>query len=372
MKITCETNILQDAVNAASELISEKMQNAVLKNIAFVAKNDRLEIFATNLEVTLRIPVLRVDIEKEGSILLDAGRFSTILANTDQPEITIENKDNLAKIYFEGSNYELCTEDYDHFPNIESFGNTANCVSIPYEDFKEMVVKTHWAAAKEKGRYAINGILCKISSTDLTFVATDKNRLAVIKKELEKGPKEPISDVIPTQAMRSSVKLSGVGQNILLKLRDNKIFIKTEKAEIYAQLVSGKFPPWEKILASKAPGSDKFIEISTSHFTKKLNQASIIRTKDSNSLKFSFDKDLLTLSARAADVGSSKVNVNISYDVQDPEDAFSVAFNPKYISEGLSKFSQDRIKLKLKDGNSPAIFEEENGLTYIVMPIFLS
>lgn len=366
MKVICDTRELSESVAIAATVVPSRSSKAILMNMALVAKDGVLEILATDLEVGLRVFVRKVEIEKEGAVLVNASRASQILKELGSERVEIFEDDSAGcVIKTPDSRFKIYSEDFSEYPSISRFGSETGAFSLPADDFQEMVAKTQFAAAVEKTRYAMNGIRCEINTEEVNFVATDGRRLAMIRRAIDKGFEEKVSAVIPTKGMNMVNRLLTAGEEtIFLRFEESQVLIKSDCAEISARLVEGHFPPYEGVIPKNL---DKSLTLKRDAFASAVKKASLLTTRESNAVKFQFSKDGLDLSARVVDVGESRVHMELDYEY----DEMSVGFNPQYVLEALKVMDKDEFEFQFRDPKGAAILNEEGGLTYVVMPINL-
>ena len=79
-------------------------------------------------------------------------------------------------------------------------------------------------------------------------------------------------------------------------------------------------------------------------------------------------KDLALISADAQDIGNANESIPVSYSGED----FDIAFNVRYLLEGLKVISSQNVLLKCNLPTTPAVLVPEdnlNSFTYLVMPV---
>ena len=94
MKITFLSDNLQKKISFLNHAVSSRGQLPILSNFLLEAKNGKLTISATDLEIGISSSIA-VNIEKEGRITIPAKNFSDLLTNLGNQKITLElNGDN--------------------------------------------------------------------------------------------------------------------------------------------------------------------------------------------------------------------------------------------------------------------------------------
>src|SRR6266853_34342 len=88
----------------------------------------------------------------------------------------------------------------------------------------------------------------------------------------------------------------------------------------------------------------------------------------SNSVKLSFAKNKLEITANSPEVGEAKENLAVTYKGPD----MAIAFNPKYVIDPLNALTDDEVFLELIDELSPGVLKINGPFLYVVMPMRLS
>ncbi|MFC1706470.1 DNA polymerase III subunit beta [Planctomycetota bacterium] len=364
MKLLCDRQELNDAMSLAVQVVPARSTRPVLSKVCLKVDADGLEIVATDLEVGLRVRCERVDVEGAGRLLLDAGRTHAILRELPGDKVEIAKEDDTIAIRSEGSLFQMVAEDPEEFPPVPSFPE-AKPIEISASVLEKMIRKTAFSAASEEMRYALNGVLFDLRPERLRLVATDGKRLAICERSCE-SVQEESARVVSSKAVSLLSRLGGgEEETIRLVFDENTLLARTTRAVLSAQLVQGKFPPYEEVIPS---GLDKHVEFEKEPFLAALRRAALLTTKDSLAVRFTFTFNKVTLSSRLPGVGDSRVELPVSYEY----DPLEIALNPHYVIEVLKVIEGSRFSLGLKETTTPCMIREGEGFRYVVMPIDLA
>jgi DNA polymerase-3 subunit beta len=99
-----------------------------------------------------------------------------------------------------------------------------------------------------------------------------------------------------------------------------------------------------------------------------LKRAELMTSDKQNSVKLSFTKHNLAISANTPDVGESRETMAVNYSGKD----IAIAFNPGYLIEPLNALTEDEVYLDLIDELSPGVVKTNGPYLYVVMPMRLS
>src|SRR5205823_12395960 len=91
-------------------------------------------------------------------------------------------------------------------------------------------------------------------------------------------------------------------------------------------------------------------------FQTAVRQAAIMTDEESKRVVFAFGKHKLTLQARGAEAGRSRVEMPVGYDGK----AIEISFDPKFLIDMLKVLDAEApLTLELLDSNKPALFRNE-------------
>ena len=100
-----------------------------------------------------------------------------------------------------------------------------------------------------------------------------------------------------------------------------------------------------------------------------LERIAVLADQQSSVVKFKMDNtDLASISADAQDIGNAKESIPVSCSGEN----FDIAFNVRYLLEGLKVIVSENVLLKCNHSTTPAVLVPEdnfNSFTYLVMPV---
>ena len=181
MKFTCTKENLAYSLGLVGGVAQKHANLPILLNILFQARESKVELVATNLEIAVKTS-FRAKIDKEGSFTIPAKTLLDYVNLLSDEQITIELKDaeNEVLIFCGSSSTKIkgsSAEDYPVIPEIEEIHG----YSIAVESFKKALSQTSVATAKNEIRPELSGVYFDFFSdrySGLTMAATDSYRLA--------------------------------------------------------------------------------------------------------------------------------------------------------------------------------------------------
>ena len=124
----------------------------------------------------------------------------------------------------------------------------------------------------------------------------------------------------------------------------------------------------------RAPRSithDKKLKVAREPFMQALRRAALLGTKDTQAVRYHFQREGLELTSRVPEVGETRISFPLDW----PFDELEIGFNPHYFVDVLRVLDTAELDLELKDAVSAAVVRESDDqgqFVYLVMPLNLS
>ena len=178
-----------------------------------------------------------------------------------------------------------------------------------------------------------------------------------------------LSVTIPTRSLREIEKLVSLrSSEKLIKLFYDKgqvVFISSNQI-ITTRTLEGIYPNYSQLIPDTF---SKIFNFNTKRLIDALERIAVLADQQSNVVKIKLDNsDSALISADAQDIGNANESIPVSYSGEN----FDIAFNVRYLLEGLKVISSENVLLKCNLSTTPAVFVPEdnlNSFTYLVMPV---
>lgn len=369
MKLIVKRAQFLKALQIAVRAVPTKTNTEILKNVLLTAGRDSIRLTGTDNEIGLHVDVADVVQSEPGTCLLPTSRLTSILNEMDCEEVRLEIVDGalwVAGTAFGGkSEFRLLTSDAAEYPEVPTFKDKSY-FTVKASDLRRMIRRTIFACDTQSTRYALGGVQFEFGEGNLLILAaTDSRRLAI-----DRGPfaavGTPESDkaqVVPQRAVKLLQAIcEDADGEVQVAMHPNGIAVKAGSVTMTSQFVQGRFPDWRKVLPGPPSATIDFV---VGPLFGAIRQAMIMRNEESKAVDFSFSKGRLRLAADVADMGSSKVDLPVSFDGE----PMAATFDPSYFADLLKVLdSSSAIQLKLISHEDPATIEE-NGYIYVIMPL---
>jgi DNA polymerase III subunit beta len=369
MNLTIAKEQITNGLQTVQNVVSTRTTLPILSNVKLEAEGERLKLTATDLDVTIVCSV-EAKVSKPGASTVPVKRLFSIVRELTNAELELEVDDkNTCAIRSGPSFYRINGLSADEFPPPQAFKDDRKVV-LPQETLRGMIKKTSFAISTDESRYVLNGIFISLKDHKMTMVATDGRRLALVDEEVDISQSSQGDFILPAKTVFELNRLLQEKGELEIRLAENlaAFTLKDEKGssvEIVTKLIEGNYPNYRQVIPAE---TKERVALAREEFLHALRRAEIMTSEKSNSVKLSFGKNRLEITANSPDVGEAKESLAINY--KGPE--MAIAFNPKYLIDPLNALVNDEVFIELIDELSPGVMKINGPFLYVVMPMRLS
>lgn len=364
MKFICEKKDIFPAVTVAYRFCNNKKNVIpVLSGIRFSLQGNTLTLAASNLETAVETN-LQVQGMDDGGTVIPGISLVQLIARLPDGKIgfSLEKDKNIIKVTSNGSEYELYgmpPEEFPPFPRIDE----QNKYVLPQKELKLMAKQSIYAASNDDVRPIFTGCLIEVDGGNIRFVASDTYRLAYRETCLE-TEMPSLWVTVPAKTINEIAKLcKDEDGQVEFAYGSNQTMFRINNSTMVARVIDGYFPDYRKVLPKSY--QTKAV-VSRKTMLETVNRVSLFAASYNNAVHLNFNCEGLTVTA-IGDYGQAKEAV--SCEVDGPE--VSVAFNYRYLIEGLRAAEGEKIEIRLNDPQSPAEFRDTSdpAFFYLLLPM---
>jgi DNA polymerase-3 subunit beta len=309
-------------------------------------------------------------VKKAGASTVPVKRLFGIIRELANSEIDLEVDDkNVCSVRSGASFYKINGLSADEFPPLAKFKEEKKVV-LPQETVGSMMKKTSFAISTDESRYVLNGIFISLKDHKMTMVATDGRRLALVDEEVDVSEKSQGEFIIPAKAVNELNRLLQDKGELEIRYTENQasFTLKDDKGSgvlIVSKLIEGNYPNYRQVIPNEVK---ERIPLVREEFLHALRRAEIMTSEKSNSVKLTFGKNNLAITANSPEVGEARESIAVNYKGKE----MAIAFNPKYLIDPLNALPNDEVFIELIDELSPGVLKINGPFLYVVMPMRLS
>ncbi|MEZ5184599.1 MAG: DNA polymerase III subunit beta [Candidatus Nanopelagicales bacterium] len=374
MKFRIERDVLADVVTWVSRTLPSRVPFPALAGVLVEAAEDGVS-FTTTTQDTWSHSTSDAVVGEPGSALI-SGRLLVEIARSlpAQPVSFALQTSGRVEVTCGAASFLLPTLPADEYPPLPTLPTAAGSVDAAV--FASAVAQVAVASASPDERnHAYAGIRMEIEPDGhLTLAATDRYRLAV--RELAWQPiavDQPIAVTVPGRELLEATKaFADAGQvNIHLADSDTSISLTAATRQTGLRLVdSANFPKFRSLLPTQFVSQP---EIEVPALREALKRVSLVLHQDSM-VRLVFSSDEVVLKAGTGDEATAMETIGCTLQGEGLE----VAFNPRFLADGLAGLTQTTARLSLQSSEKAAVLtgiDPEGGsevFRYLLMPVRLN
>ena len=371
MKASLLSENLQKKIIFANHAISARSQLPILLNFLIEAKDGKISISATDLEIGI-VTQIPANVEKEGATTVTAKTLTELMGIIPHGKITLGFEEERGLV-LRGDKTKTVfqTTTPEEFPKLyEEKGQ--KILTLGKEDIEKTLPKVVFAASPDLERPALSGVLIKEDENGFLLVATDGYRLSLerhaLKKLKKEEGKEKISILVPSRVIRELVQMvkeeGETGVEVYVSKEKNQIIFSQNETTLVGRLIEAEFPNYEKIIPTDFSTKTIF---DRQDLQQAIKAGYVFARQTAGIIKLSIKKDKISVSANAPSVGENTIEVEAKTTGEENE----IAFNARYLLDFLSNITSEVISFEMTGPLNPGVFKEEgnNSFIHLIMPI---
>lgn len=362
MEITLPHPQLIKALDLVSRISTKHITLPILQCVKLEAKDGKINLQATNLEISIEIPIEGIIIE-EGVVAIPAQLFLQSIQFISQPEITLRTEEQVLQLETINTNTSIKIFSVEDFPKLNQLQGEE--IKLQGANFSYGIKSVAFAASQTSIKPELGSVFIQQNKEhSLTFVATDSFRL-MEKTISQKGLVLEQSLMIPQKNALELAKVCDVNeQDPVFITNENQCALRFPNGVyISSRLVTGNFPDYIQIIPKefithltvlKEDLSNSFKK--TNIFLNKFRQVSLMITNNN-----------LTISSQNNELGHTTNTVKAQVEGEE----LTLNFNQQYIIDPLNYINDDSIKLSFAGVGRAMIMQgvTDKSLRYLVMPM---
>lgn len=362
MKFNIRKTDLLNVAQAIQGVVSSKNTLPILSNMLIETQGKRLRLAATDLDTAMACTI-DADVIHEGSTTVPAKRFTDIIKELPNENITISvKKNNVATIDCQNAYFKVNTIPKEEFPKLPNYKNQ-EYITIDQQKLKEMLAMTTFAISHDETRYVLNGVLFEIKPKRINLVATDGRRLAYTQRDIETKLQKPKKMIVPTKAVNELQRALRTGETKVY-FGQNQVTFDMGSTVVISRLIEGDFPRYEQVIPKE---HKEKLMVDRSAFLAATRRANLLTNQDSQAIKLDVFKNRLVVSKNTPDVGEAREELLTEY--KGPN--FSIGFNPNYLIDVLKNVNTETINFEVNAPDKPGVIRSQDNFVYVVLPMQL-
>jgi DNA polymerase-3 subunit beta len=374
LEFDIEQGQLKSVAETALRMVSARGTHPVLGGIKMEVKGTVLRATATNLEQTVEVTEdLGSAAIKDGVVVVPGKLFAETIKSLRPGKVTLTAKEGEVAIKGGRSRFDLTcltVEDFPEMADMAALGDVA-AVTLESSVLAIGIKQVARAVSTDEVRPVLTGALWSIGNGELRLVATDSYRLAL--RTIPVPDTEDMEAIVPGAFLIELGRHLGKGP-VTLRFGTSAVSAEVGAVKLTSRLIEGEFPKYRQLVPEGHPNK---VQADCAAFKAAVGRVSVV-AGSSTPVKIVLDASRLeavTFKAVEAGVGEAE-EVLEAGEGEYEGDPMTVAFNPRFLADGVDAIEGDRFVLEVASPVKPGLLRglasEDGSFTYIAMPVRLS
>ncbi|MGO9805084.1 MAG: DNA polymerase III subunit beta [Steroidobacteraceae bacterium] len=365
MKLTATREDILTPLQSVIGVVERRQTMPVLANVLLAARDNRLSVTGTDLEVEL-VATSQVNVQQAGDITVPGRKLLDIFRSLpEKTSVQLSTEGERVSLRGGRSRFTLSSLPAAEFPLVEEI-NAQQTLSVSQGEFRRLIDKTHFSMAQQDVRYYLNGMLLETDGKTLRAVATDGHRLALCEIELSAKAKSSQQVIVPRKGVLELQRILGTEGNLELAVGTNHVRAQIGDIRFTSKLIDGRFPEYGRVIPAN-PG--RMVEAERESLKLALQRTAILSNEKYRGIRLTARPGLLMIQAHNPEQEEAEDQVEVNYQGEEVE----IGFNVNYLLDALGAIDGDKVEIGLTDSNNSCLIHAP-GIThtkYVVMPMRL-
>lgn len=371
MKFRAERTEFADAAVWALRTVGARATLPALSGVRMEVAGDRLLLGSTDLEVssTLSIPV---QAERNGTALVPGRLLGDVVRSLPNAAVSADADADRLHLECGNARFDLRLMPLDDFPSLAAPDPSTEPAVMKAEGFAGRVAQVARAASTDDARPVLTGVYVEATADSMIMAATDSYRLAVLTQPWEQDVEGTV--LLPRRALdearRSAEHLGG---DVRMTLESSQVGFDFGDRQLVTRLIEGSFPAFRQLIPN---GFERRLEVERADLIEVVRRVSVVGDANTTAtpVTLHLTADTIRVTAGSGEVGQAEESLPGTLEGDD----LQIAFNPRYLTDGLDATATQTVAMEFRDELKPAVIrptavddEPPPDFLYLLMPVRL-
>ncbi|WP_088243469.1 DNA polymerase III subunit beta [Calothrix rhizosoleniae] len=385
MKLVCTQSDLSTHLSLVSRAVPSRPTHPVLANVLLQADADNNQVSLTAFDLSLGIRTsFSAEVFQGGVLALPAKLLNDITSRLPEGDITLDDESNTVEsessegltltLTPQTGRYQVRAMAGEEFPELPLL-EEAQTMELSADALIAGLRGSLFATSADETKQVLTGVHLKVQPDTLEFAATDGHRLALVETANENpdgNGENQLEVTVPSKALRELEKMlvhnKSENELVTLNFDAGQVVFQWQNQRLTSRTLEGQYPAYGQLIPSQF---EREINLDRRQFVTALERIAVFADQKNNIVKINIDsiEQEITLSVEAQELGSGRDSIPAEISGDD----IVIAFNVKYLMEGLKALPSTEILMQVNQPLTPVIFKPLGGInmTYLAMPVQL-
>jgi len=369
MDVTLNRTVLLDELQLIQGVVERRTTIPILSNILLATEGDRLNLAATDLDVTVFTRCSAV-VREQGRTTIHGKVFFDLVRSLPAETLDLSWKEGRIEVRSGSFTSQLASLDPADFPTLPDVPEGQG-FAVDLAVLRRLIDRSIFAVSSEEGHFQYNASLLLVSQDALGMVATDGHRLAWVRAPHVAVNSPFEQQLLPRKVLNQLRHLATEeGAPLYIARGENHLAFRLANRVLLSRVLEARFPQYERVLVRDNPHRAR---VQRQELVASLRRVALLASERTHGVQFGFDNNSLSLTSVGFDLGQAAEEVACSY----AGAPLKVFVNANYLIDFLNAIDCPEVELQLRDADGPIVVTpigdppEAGECLYVIMPIRL-
>ena len=368
MHFSIDRKYFFDKLSIVSRAISVFSPLPALSGICIDVKEDSIILTGSDSNISIRTVIVpgelnKLNIEEEGSIIIDSKYLLEIVRKLDCSQIEMEVIDySLVRISSDNGQFNLNGIRSNEYPDID-FSQPVHHFELTAKDLKAIVSQTAFACSDKDQRPVLTGVNFNCEGNTLYCSGTDSYRLA--RKTIHLSTTQDFNITIPSKSLVEVVRSVSDEDLVNIFVDSKKAQFVFDKTVIQTRLIDGTFPDVQRIIPTSSVSK---MLVDSYEISSTIDRTNFIRNDKIHLIKLECSPDQTHIKTYSSEIGNSdEILTQCEYEGED----ISLTCNGTYMLDAIKALSCEKVLIEFSGFMKPIKVSnpEDDSVLMILVPI---
>ena len=372
MKFRAERAELEEAIKWVQRTVGERVSFPAMAGIKLSLAGDALTLASTNGMVDSEV-TLTVQGERDGGALVPGKILTNVVHLLPNDAVELDVSGDALRIHCGRADFELRVMMLEDFPALRRPEEGASSAVLKAGEFSDLVAQVAKSASTEDARAVLTGVKLDAADGSFTAAATDSYRLAI--RTVPWDGDGAMTALVPKRALdQARAAADMLGGEVTLVLEPSHATFEFADRRLVTALIEGKYPDVNQLI----PASwDRRVRVEKQSLAEVVRRIAVVGEGDKAMTPVILEVagSSVVVKADSSETGQAQESLPVELEGE----PLTIAFNPRFLIDGLDAFDTDEVMLEFRDELKPAILRppapepgddvEPGDFLYLLMPV---
>lgn len=348
MRFQVNRDVFSEAVSFAVKLLPQRTTQPILSGVLLRADAGALTLSSFDYEVSSQTEIT-AEVDEAGTALVSGRLLAEIASRLPNAPVRFDTADGKISVSCGAARFTLLSMPVEEYPTLPEITTTTGV--LPADDFADAVSQVAVAASRDDVTPVITGVQVEVGENVLSFVATDRYRVAVRMIDWDSGTTsaEGTTALVPARTLAEIGRTFGRSGTVSVSIvrgEDRELIaFSSDKRTVTSLLIKGNFPPVRRLFPETV---ENYAVMNTAELVDAVRRVSLVLEREA-ALRFTFSIDGLTLEAAGSEQAQASETIEAHLHGGDTV----VSLKPAFLLDGLGAVHSEFVRISFTKTENP-------------------